>query len=132
MPVSYTHLDVYKRQLLSCLCVALLSVHVEKWKDHGFDRKNKGLIAVTVLGFLTQYFFLFYCILLAAVTAAGLLCGKRTRELWIYVRSMILAAVIGLAPVSYTHLLPSFVIYSFHGLVENMVLLTLAPLCPVS
>ena len=28
--------------------------------------------------------------------------------------------------------LPSFVIYSFHGLVENMVLLTLAPLCPVS
>lgn len=42
--------------LLSCLCVALLSVHVEKWKDHGFDRKNKGLIAVTVLGFLTQYF----------------------------------------------------------------------------
>ena len=82
--------------LLSCLCVALLSVHVEKWKDHGFDRKNKGLIAVTVLGFLTQYFFLFYCILLAAVTAAGLLCSKRRRELWIYIRSMILAAVIGL------------------------------------
>lgn len=27
---------------------------------------------------------------------------------------------------------PSFVIYSFHDLVENMVLLTLAPLCPVS
>lgn len=83
--------------LLSCLCVALLSLHAEKWKNHGFDRKNKGLIAVTVLGFLTQYFFLFYCILLAAVTAAGLLCGKRTRELWIYIRSMILAAVIGLA-----------------------------------
>lgn len=83
--------------LLSCLCVALLSLHVEKWKNHGFDRKNKGLIAVTVLGFLTQYFFLFYCILLAAVTAARLLCGKRTRELWIYIRSMILAAVIGLA-----------------------------------
>ena len=83
--------------LLSCLCVALLSLYVEKWNNHGFDRKNKVLIAVTVLGFLTQYFFLFYCILLAAVTAAGLLCGKRTRELWIYIRSMILAAVIGLA-----------------------------------
>ena len=82
--------------LLSCLCVALLSMHVEKWKDHGFDRKNKGLIAITVLGFLTQYFFLFYCLLLAAVTAAGLLCSKRTRELWIYIRSMVLAAVIGL------------------------------------
>lgn len=82
--------------LLSCLCVALLSMHVEKWKDHGFDRKNKGLIAITVLGFLTQYFFLFYCLLLAAVTAAGLLCSKRMRELWIYIRSMVVAAVIGL------------------------------------
>ncbi|MBD9084110.1 MAG: DUF2029 domain-containing protein [Lachnospiraceae bacterium] len=82
--------------LLSCLCVALLSIHVEKWKEHGFDRSNKGLIAITVLGFLTQYFFLFYCILLAAVTAAGLLCSKRMRELWIYIRSMVVAAVIGL------------------------------------
>ena len=82
--------------LLSCLCVALLSMHVEKWKEHGFDRSNKGLIAITVLGFLTQYFFLFYCILLAAVTAVGLLCSKRMRELWIYIRSMVVAAVIGL------------------------------------
>ena len=82
--------------LLSCLCVALLSMHVEKWKEHGFDRSNKGLIAITVLGFLTQYFFLFYCILLAAVTAVGLLCSKRIRELWIYIRSMVVAAVIGL------------------------------------
>lgn len=82
--------------LLSCLCVALLSMHMEKWKEHGFDRSNKGLIAITVLGFLTQYFFLFYCLLLAAVTAAGLLCSKRMRELWIYIRSMTLAAVIGL------------------------------------
>lgn len=82
--------------LLSCLCVALLSMHVEKWKEHGFDRSNKGLIAITVLGFLTQYFFLFYCFLLAAVTVAGLLCSKRMRELWIYIRSMIVAAVIGL------------------------------------
>ena len=82
--------------LLSCLCVALLSMHVEKWKEHGFDRSNKGLIAITVLGFLTQYFFLFYCLLLAAVTTAGLLCSKRIRELWIYIRSMVVAAVIGL------------------------------------
>ena len=82
--------------LLSCLCVALLSMHVEKWKEHGFDRSNKGLIAIAVLGFLTQYFFLFYCLLLAAVTTAGLLCSKRIRELWIYIRSMVVAAVIGL------------------------------------
>lgn len=83
--------------LLSCLCVALFSVHVEKWKNCGFARKNKGLIALTVLGFLTQYFFLFYCILLAAVMAAILLYHHRTRELWCYIRSMVIAAVIGLA-----------------------------------
>ena len=82
--------------LLSCLCVALFSLHVEKWKMEGFDKKNKGLIAITVLGFLTQYFFLFYCILLAAVTAALLLYHHRTRELWCYIRSMVIAAVIGL------------------------------------
>ena len=82
--------------LLSCLCVALFSVHVEKWKDEGFHKKNKGLIAITVLGFLTQYFFLFYCILLAAVTAALLLYRHRTRELWCYIRSMVIAAVTGL------------------------------------
>lgn len=82
--------------LLSCLCVALFSVHVEKWKNNGFDKKNKGLIAITVLGFLTQYFFLFYCLLLAAVTAVILLYRHRNKELWCYIRSMVIAAVIGL------------------------------------
>lgn len=82
--------------LLSCLCVALFSVHVEKWKNREFDKKNKGLIALTVLGFLTQYFFLFYCILLAAVTAVILLYHRRKKEFLCYVRSMVIAAVIGL------------------------------------
>ena len=82
--------------LLSCLCVALLSIHLEKWKNRAFDRKNKGLIAITVLGFLTQYFFLFYCLLLAAVMAIVLWCSHRKKEMWIYVRSMLIAAVIGL------------------------------------
>ena len=82
--------------LLSCLCVALFSVHVEKWKNNGFDKKNRGLIAITVLGFLTQYFFLFYCLLLAAVTAVILLYRHRNKELWCYIRSMVIAAVIGL------------------------------------
>ena len=74
--------------LLSYLCVALFSVHVEKWKNREFDRKNKGLIALTVLGFLTQYFFLFYCILLAAVTAVILLYHRRKKEFLCYVRSI--------------------------------------------
>lgn len=81
--------------VMTCFCVASFYYHVKKWQTGSFNKKNKGLIAVTVLGFLTQYFFLFYCILLAAVTAVLLWCHKRRKELWIYVRSMICAAVIG-------------------------------------
>lgn len=81
--------------LLTCFCVALLYLHVKKWLSEGFASHNKGLIAVTVLGFLTQYFFLFYCLILAAVTAVLLWCRKRGRELLVYVRSMIIAGMIG-------------------------------------
>lgn len=81
--------------LLTCFCVALLYLHVKKWFSEGFASHNKGLIAVTVLGFLTQYFFLFYCLILAAVTAVLLWCRKRGRELLVYVRSMIIAGMIG-------------------------------------
>ena len=35
-------------------------IHVKKWLKKEFDRKNLLLILVTVLGFLTQYFFLFF------------------------------------------------------------------------
>lgn len=82
--------------VVTCLCVSLLYIHVKKWLAEEFDKKNKGLIAITVLGFWTQYFFLFYCLLLAAVIAVLLWCNKRRKELWRYVRSMIIAAVIGI------------------------------------
>lgn len=83
--------------LMTFLCVALFSVHVRKWQKKEFAARNKWLIAVTVLGFWTQYFFLFYCICLAAVTAALLTGGKRWRDLKCYIRSMVIAAAIGLA-----------------------------------
>lgn len=81
--------------LVTCFCVALLYLHIKKWLQSDFEKKNKALIIVTVLGFWTQYFFLFYCLILAAVTTVLLWCGKRFKELWCYVRSMIIAAVIG-------------------------------------
>ncbi len=81
--------------LMTFFCVLMLFLHVKKWLEGSFDKKNKGLIAVTVLGFLTQYFFLFYCILLAAVTFVLLLVSKRKKEAAVYVRTMILAAVLG-------------------------------------
>ncbi len=104
-----TTLLVRMYAVLTFFCVVFFTIHVEKWLQQGFAKKNKGLIAVTALGFLTQYFFLFYCFLLAAFTAVMLLCKKRTKEFWCYVRSMVIAGVIGVAafPFSISHVLTS-------------------------
>lgn len=95
--------------VLAFFCVALLAVHVRKWLEQGFARHNKGLIAITVLGFWTQYFFLFYCLILAVVTGVLLLVKKRREEFFGYVRSMVTAAVIGvgLFPFSVSHVFSS-------------------------
>lgn len=83
--------------MLTFFSVALLVIHIRKiyFREEGFHRKNKLLILVTMLGFWTQYFFLFYCLALAAVTAALLWRQRRGRELWRYIRSMLLAAAVG-------------------------------------
>lgn len=82
--------------MLSFFCVALFYLHLKKWQSQEFEHKNKLLILVTTLGFWTQYFFLFYCLLLALVTAVLLAQRKSWRKLWGYVRSMMLAGVIGI------------------------------------
>lgn len=87
--------------VLTFLCVALFYLHVKKWLQKGFEKKNGKLTLVTVLGFWTQYFFLFYCLALAGVTAVLLLVKKRYRELRGYLVSMILAAVIGMVVFPY-------------------------------
>lgn len=92
--------------MVSFFCVALFTIHVSKFYaprfrlaqagTSDFGRKNKLLILVTVLGFWTQYFFLFYCLILAAVTVPLLWRLDRREEAQHYIGSMILAAVIGL------------------------------------
>lgn len=81
--------------LMTFCCVLTLYFHVKKWLEGSFDKKNKGLIAITIIGFLTQYFFLFYCILLTVVTVVMLWKKKRISELKRYIRSMVIAAVLG-------------------------------------
>lgn len=83
--------------LMTFWCVIFFTMHVKRWLGQGFERKKKGLAAVAVLGFLTQYFFLFYCFALAAVTAVLLWTGRRYRELKAYVISMAAAGAAGLA-----------------------------------
>lgn len=83
--------------VLTCLCLFTFYLHMNKWWGKGFEKKNVGLILVTVLGFWTQYFFLFYCISLSAVMVLCLWKSKRTKEIFAYIRTMVIAAVIGVA-----------------------------------
>lgn len=82
--------------LVTLWCVLYFYLIVKKWQDSSFDRKNGKLILVTMLGFWTQYFFLFYCLLLAATAAVCLWKSRRRRELFCFVRSMLIAALAGL------------------------------------
>ena len=83
--------------LMTFFCVLFFYLHVKKWLRGEFEYKNWPLALVAVLGFLTQYFFLFYCLTLAAVTIGLLIAGKRIPELKRYICTMALAAVIGIA-----------------------------------
>lgn len=83
--------------MLTLWCVLYFYLILKKWQKKEFDRRNVGLIFVTMLGFWTQYFFLFYCFLLAAVTVFVLLQSRRFREFLCFLRSMLIAAVIGVA-----------------------------------
>ncbi|MCI8528302.1 MAG: hypothetical protein HFH82_03980 [Lachnospiraceae bacterium] len=83
--------------LVTFFCVMLFYLHVKKWLEGGFEEKNGLLALVTMLGFWTQYFFLFYCLTLAAVTVGLFIVRKRIPELKRYIRTMLLAAVVGVA-----------------------------------
>ena len=81
--------------VLTFFCTALFYIHVKKYFGDGFEKKNRLLIIITVLGFLTQYFFLFYCFGLAIVTVALLIKNGRIKELKKYICSMLVSAMIG-------------------------------------
>ena len=82
--------------MLTLWCVLYFYLILQKWLGTSFDRKNGKLILVTALGFWTQYFFLFYCLLLAVVVSVCLGRNGRLRELFCFVRSMVIAALVGL------------------------------------
>ena len=83
--------------MVTLWCVLYFYLMLKKWQEASFDRKNGKLILVTMLGFWTQYFFLFYCLLLAAVVSVCLGKNRRRRELLCFVRSMMISALMGVA-----------------------------------
>lgn len=57
--------------------------------------KNKGIFIMTILSFWTQYFGLFFILPLAVVTIWVLVKRKEIKRMWAYIRTMVLAAVVG-------------------------------------
>lgn len=110
-----TTLFVRMYGVLTFLCMLTLYLHLQKWlgeqaqTEKDFTKKNKLLILVTAMGFWTQYFFLFYCLLLALVTVIALFRSGRKKETFCYIRSMIIAAVVGVGvyPFGVKHILTS-------------------------
>lgn len=75
------------------------------------DKKTKRKLVLTiVLGFLTQYYFCIYAVLLALVTACVMLKQKKFKELKRYIWCHALAAIIGvvLFPASIYHIFFSY------------------------
>lgn len=101
--------------VLTFLCMLTLYLHLQKWlgeqaqTEKDFTKKNRLLILVTAMGFWTQYFFLFYCLLLALVTVIALSRSGRKKETFCYIRSMVIAAVagVGVYPFGVKHILTS-------------------------
>lgn len=57
--------------------------------------KNKGIFVMTILSFWTQYFGLFFVLPLAVVTITVLARRKEIKSMWAYIKTMALAAVVG-------------------------------------
>ena len=87
--------------MLTMFCVISLYFHLKKWKSGDYRIGNKLLIFMTVCGFWTQYYFVFYAIFMAAVTVLSLLFTGKGKQALYYIRSMIIAAAIGLCTFPY-------------------------------
>lgn len=81
--------------ILTMFCMITWYLHLKKWRDGDYQTNNLGLIAVTILGFWTQYYFLVFAFFLGVVTVLGLLRKKKCKAVLFYIRSMLIAGVLG-------------------------------------
>ena len=78
--------------------------------EYKVNKKTQILLAITaILGFLTQYFFAIYASLVAIVMIVLFIKNKETKELFKYIRTLVISAVIGIVlfPFSIDHMLNS-------------------------
>ena len=78
--------------------------------EYKVNKKTQILLAITaILGFVTQYFFAIYAALVAIVMIVLFIKNKETKELFKYIRTLVISAVIGIVlfPFSIDHMLNS-------------------------
>ncbi len=84
--------------MLSFFTILYLYLHLLIMKkEYNTNFKLRLVLCITtVLGFLTQYYFCIYAILIAVVMCIILLINKKYKELFRYIRTLIVSALIGL------------------------------------
>ncbi len=79
-------------------CLAFTYLILKRFTEgDDFRRKNKALIAVTVLGYLTQYFVCIYFFFLTGCLAVYLICKKKKKTLKNIIKAMVISGVWGIA-----------------------------------
>ncbi len=83
---------------LTVMCTTLEKLHAAEAgaEESPFAKHNKLLIWGTALGFLSQYFFCFFALMLAGCTIVRLFRAGRKKDILYYLRSNAFAALAGL------------------------------------
>lgn len=98
--------------MLSFFTVVYLYLHL-LIKNNNYDttpKIRKLLILTTVLGFLTQYYFCIYALFIVIIMSILLIIKKKYKELFKYLRSIVISAFIGVLifPFSISHIFFSY------------------------
>lgn len=98
--------------MLTFFALLYLYLNIKICKDNfNIDKKTKrNLVLTIILGFLTQYYFCIYVVLLAIIVAITMIKRKQFKELKQYISCHIKAAIIGIIifPVSIYHIFFSY------------------------
>ncbi len=82
--------------MLTFFCMAALYLHMRKMQAGQWRRQNGRLIFVTVCGFLTQYYFVIFMLLLAGISIFYILKKYDRKDALYYSRTMGISAALGL------------------------------------
>ena len=97
--------------MLTFFSTAFLYINLAIVKDDFKVTKKKqfALIGISVLGFLTQYFFFFFSALIFIIMITLFIKHKEYKEMKKYIRSIVIAGIVGLLlfPFSVDHMLRS-------------------------